>query len=71
MLGLLLTLGLSSAMRAGARGYLPKGALKAEVLNAIRGVAAGGAIFGPGLARRMMTFSPSASQLLLSTVCQN
>lgn len=45
-----------SAMRAGARGYLLKGALKAEVLNAIRGVASGGAIFGSGLARRMMTF---------------
>lgn len=45
-----------SAMRAGARGYLLKGALKAEVLNAIRGVAAGGAIFGSGLARRMMNF---------------
>jgi len=45
-----------SAMRAGARGYLLKGALKAEVLNAIRGVVAGGAIFGSGLARRMMTF---------------
>lgn len=45
-----------SAMRAGARGYLLKGALKAEVLHAVRGVAAGGAIFGSGLARRMMNF---------------
>lgn len=39
-----------SAMRAGARGYLLKGALKAEVLHAVRGVAAGEAIFGSGLA---------------------
>ena len=45
-----------SAMRAGARGYLLKGALKAEVLHAVRGVAAGEAIFGSGLARRMMNF---------------
>ncbi len=43
-----------SAMRAGARGYLLKGALKAEVLHAVRGVAAGEAIFGSALARRMM-----------------
>ncbi|MFN8445364.1 MAG: response regulator transcription factor [Caldilineaceae bacterium] len=45
-----------SAMRAGARGYLLKGALKAEVLHAVRGVAAGEAIFGSGLARRMIKF---------------
>lgn len=45
-----------SAMRAGARGYLLKGALKAEVLHAVRGVSAGEAIFGSGLARRMMNF---------------
>lgn len=45
-----------SAMRAGAHGYLLKGALKGEVLHAVRGVAAGEAIFGSGLARRMMTF---------------
>lgn len=44
-----------SAMRAGARGYLLKSALKAEVLHAVRGVA-GEAIFGSGLARRMMNF---------------
>lgn len=45
-----------SAMRAGARGYLLKGALKAEMLNAIRSVVAGVAIFGSSLARRMMNF---------------
>lgn len=48
-----------AAMRAGARGYLLKGALKAETLHAIRGVAGGEAIFGSGLARRMMTFFAS------------
>jgi DNA-binding NarL/FixJ family response regulator len=49
-----------SAMRAGAHGYLLKGALKAEVLRAVQGVAAGEAIFGSGLARRMMNFFASA-----------
>jgi len=49
-----------SAMRAGARGYLLKGALKAEVLHAVRGVAAGEAIFGSGLARRMMNYFAAA-----------
>ena len=43
-----------AAMRAGARGYLLKGAEQAEVLRAIRAVANGGAIFGPGIARRVM-----------------
>ena len=38
-----------AAMRAGARGYLLKGTLKAEILRAIQGVASGEAIFGPRL----------------------
>jgi DNA-binding NarL/FixJ family response regulator len=45
-----------AALRAGARGYLLKGALKAEILRAIRGVASGEAIFGPAIAKRLMTF---------------
>jgi len=44
------------AMRAGARGYLLKGALKAEILRAINGVSSGEAIFGPAIARRMMRY---------------
>ena len=36
------------AVRAGARGYLLKGAQRAELLRAVRAVAAGEAIFGPG-----------------------
>lgn len=43
-----------AAMRAGALGYLLKGANQEEVLRAIRAVANGEAIFGPGVARRMM-----------------
>ena len=45
-----------AAMRAGARGYLLKGALKAEILRAVRGVASGEAIFGPAIARRLMQY---------------
>lgn len=38
------------AMRAGARGYLLKGAGHAEVAGALRAVVSGQAIFGPGVA---------------------
>jgi DNA-binding NarL/FixJ family response regulator len=43
-----------AALQAGARGYLLKGALKAEILRSIRAVASGEAIFGPAIARRLM-----------------
>jgi DNA-binding NarL/FixJ family response regulator len=49
-----------AALRAGARGYLLKGALKAEILRAIRGVSSGEAIFGPAVARRLMQFFSAA-----------
>jgi DNA-binding NarL/FixJ family response regulator len=45
-----------SAMRAGARGYLLKGADREDVLRAIRAVASGDAIFGPAIARRLIGF---------------
>ncbi|WP_406052993.1 response regulator [Kribbella sp. NBC_00889] len=45
-----------AAMRAGARGYLVKGAEQEEIARAIRAVAAGEAIFGPGIARRVLGF---------------
>ncbi|MFC5260894.1 response regulator [Kribbella qitaiheensis] len=45
-----------AAMRAGARGYLVKGAEQEEIARAIRAVAAGEAIFGPGVARRVLAF---------------
>lgn len=44
------------AMRAGARGYLLKGANHAEMLRAIRAVGSGEAIFSPAIAMRMMEF---------------
>lgn len=45
-----------AAMRAGARGYILKGADKADLLKTIRAVAAGEALFGAGIARRFMNF---------------
>jgi DNA-binding NarL/FixJ family response regulator/class 3 adenylate cyclase len=45
-----------SAMRAGARGYVLKGAHHDEILQAIRAVAGGQAVFGPAIAARMMNF---------------
>ena len=45
-----------AAMRAGARGYLLKGALKAEILRAIQAVSSGGVIFGAAIAQRMMRY---------------
>jgi DNA-binding NarL/FixJ family response regulator len=43
-----------AAMRAGARGYVLKGAQQDEIVRAIQAVAAGEAIFGPGIARRVL-----------------
>ncbi|MBI1877452.1 MAG: response regulator transcription factor [Chloroflexi bacterium] len=47
---------LFAAMCAGARGYILKGADKAEVLKTIRAVAAGEALFGPAIAGRLTRF---------------
>jgi DNA-binding NarL/FixJ family response regulator len=53
-----------AAVRAGARGYLLKGAQRPEILRAVRAAASGEAIFGPGVARRLVDFfarpAPSA-----------
>ena len=43
-----------AAMRSGARGYVLKGAQQDEIVRAIQAVAAGGAIFGPSIAQRML-----------------
>ena len=45
-----------AALQAGARGYVLKGALKADVLRAIRGVHNGDAIFGAAVAQRLMQY---------------
>ncbi|MGI5285740.1 response regulator [Nonomuraea polychroma] len=47
---------LFAAMRAGARGYLLKGAGQAEIVRAITAVAHGEAIFGPAVALRVAEF---------------
>ena len=45
-----------AAIRAGARGYMVKGAEPSEVLRAIRAVADGEAIFSPGIAERLIHY---------------
>jgi DNA-binding NarL/FixJ family response regulator len=45
-----------AAMRAGARGYVLKGADQEEMLRAVRAVARGEALFGPAVARRLTNF---------------
>lgn len=45
-----------AAMRAGARGYILKGADQEEMARAIRAAANGEALFAPEIAKRLMTF---------------
>jgi DNA-binding NarL/FixJ family response regulator len=47
---------LFAAMRAGARGYIPKDADAEELLGAIRAAALGEVIFGASIATRLMRF---------------
>ena len=48
-----------SAMRAGARGYVLKGAEQQEIARAITAVASGEAIFGPAVATRVLAYFAS------------
>jgi len=50
-----------AALRAGARGYVLKGASAEEISAAIRTVAAGGAVFGAAIASRLAA-QPKARQ---------
>jgi DNA-binding NarL/FixJ family response regulator len=52
-----------AAMRAGARGYLLKDASHDEMRRAIEGVGSGEAIFGAGVAQRMVGFFARAREL--------
>ena len=45
-----------TAMQAGAQGYLLKEAEQEDIVRAVRGVVAGEAIFGPGVAARVLTY---------------
>jgi DNA-binding NarL/FixJ family response regulator len=47
---------LFAAMRAGARGYLPKDSDSDDLLRAIRAVAVGDVIFGESIATRLQAF---------------
>jgi DNA-binding NarL/FixJ family response regulator len=45
-----------AAIRAGARGYLLKGSSPEDIVRAVRSVATGEAVFGPGVAERMLGY---------------
>ena len=45
-----------AAVRAGARGYVLKGADESELLRVLRAAAQGEALFGPEIARRLVNF---------------
>jgi DNA-binding NarL/FixJ family response regulator len=51
-----------AAMRAGARGYLLKESGAEEIARAVRAVAAGEAIYGPEIARRVLTYFAARRQ---------
>ena len=51
---------LFAAMRAGARGYLVKGAERDEIIHAIRAVGSGQVIFGAGVAAKALAFFTAA-----------
>jgi DNA-binding NarL/FixJ family response regulator len=51
-----------AALRAGARGYVLKGASAGEISAAIRTVAEGGAVFGAGIANRLVAAQPPPRQ---------
>jgi DNA-binding NarL/FixJ family response regulator len=51
-----------AAMRAGARGYLVKGASQEEIARAIATVAAGGVTFGAAIATKILGLASKAQQ---------
>jgi DNA-binding NarL/FixJ family response regulator len=51
-----------AAVRAGARGYLLKGAGQEEIERAVRAVAAGEMIYGAGVGERLMTALSGAAE---------
>jgi DNA-binding NarL/FixJ family response regulator len=53
---------MAAALAAGARGYVVKGALRSELLWAVRAVAAGEAVFGPSVAARITRLFEHASR---------
>lgn len=57
-----------TAMKAGARGYLLKEAEQDHIVRAVRGVVAGEAIFGPGVAARMLRYFSEPPTAITSAV---
>lgn len=57
-----------TAMKAGARGYLLKEAEPDHIVRAVRGVVAGEAIFGPGVAARMLRYFSEPPTAITSAV---
>lgn len=57
---------LFAAMRAGARGYVLKGADRAELVRAILGVAGGQAVYGAAVAQRIADLVSGGAALGLS-----
>ena len=51
-----------TAMQAGAQGYLLKEAEQEEIVRAVRAVVAGEAIFGPGVAERVLGYFSGAAR---------
>jgi DNA-binding NarL/FixJ family response regulator len=56
------------ALRAGARGYLVKGAERDEIVRAVLAVAAGDAVYGASVARRIVDFFTGAHQAYTAQV---
>lgn len=50
-----------AAMQAGARGYVLKGATADDITAAVRTVAGGGAVFGAGVAARILGLATTAT----------
>lgn len=59
---------LFGALRAGARGYLLKGADRAEIIRAILAAAAGDAMYGAAVARRITDFFTGAHRDYAATM---
>ena len=51
-----------AAMRAGARGYLDKGAAATEIARAVEAVAQGEIIFGPSIATQVLAWFASGGE---------
>jgi DNA-binding NarL/FixJ family response regulator len=57
-----------AALRAGALGYLIKGADRAEIVRAVQAVAAGEAVYGPSVAQRIVGFYTGVQERYSSQV---